>query len=82
MTYIRIVFSAHLAACLSGNAEASEAEAEAESLYLAPVANESLGGELVSFLHEAKARLETSLMNAAERGVAKVGETWFLGAGI
>lgn len=42
MTYIRIVFSALLAAPLSGNAGASEAPAEAESLYLAPIANDSL----------------------------------------
>ncbi len=67
MTYIRILFSALLTACLVGNAVASEASAEAQSPYLTPIANGSTKEDLVSFLDEAK---EYVLNNGRDEGLA------------
>jgi signal transduction histidine kinase len=54
MTYIKIIFSVLLTACLVGSAGASEASAENESPYPMQIANESAKEGLVSFLDEVK----------------------------
>jgi len=71
MTYIGIFFSVLLTACLVGNSGASEASAEAPSLYLTPIANGSTKEEMVSFLDEAK---EYVLKNGKDEGLEAFGD--------
>jgi len=71
MTYIKIVFSIFLTACLFGNAGASEAPSEVQSPYLTPIANDSSKEELVSLLEEAK---DYVLENGREEALEAFGD--------
>jgi signal transduction histidine kinase len=71
MTYIRILFSVFLVACLVGNGGALEASAEAQSPYLTPIANGSTKEEMASFLDEAK---EYVLNNGQEEALEAFGD--------
>jgi len=71
MTYIKILFSVLLAACLVGNVGASEASDEAAGPNLTPVANGSTKEEMVTFLDEAK---EYVLKNGRDEGLEAFGD--------
>lgn len=71
MTYIKIIFSIFLTACLFGNAGASVAPSEAQSPYLTPIASDSSKEELVSLLEAAK---DYVLENGREEALGTFGD--------